>query len=488
MCVQRHLDSPPFTGLMSESSAADPRHQIYNFNETAVAVSLEEPHPEVDVPETLVHDLWHLQRFDGSDLTTTNDKGVRIRDPGQPNSDAGPDFLNAHVRIGDVDWKGHVEVHTSSRGWFDHNHNDDPRYDSVILHVTLHVDMWTGGLLRSDGSTIPEIVLYPRLDAPLRTLLHSFRTRDTEDDLPCATHWTDVPANTKNRWIDQLARERIIDKKRRLSDPADASLEQRLHERLFAGLGYSKNDEPMSTLAQRLPPSVVRPVESPRDREALHLGVAGLLPAPRDLLDVDRQTADYVMDRRDRFRRLQVDLEIPTMASTNWTFFRLRPHNFPPLRIAQAAAWYNEGGVFDEAPIKQLRSALDRSNPTATLRELLASEPSDFWRTHYHLTNTASEHEPSLGPSRRETLIVNAVIPALLLDAERRGAAAQGDAAIDVLRALSASSDQVTTRFEELGTEAVSAFQGQGLHQLYREYCSNARCLDCKIGQHILRS
>jgi len=471
----------------SSSFVSAPREQ-YEIDDQTVAVSLQEPRPDVHVPEALVHDLWQHQRFDTSGLTTTDDEPVRILDPGRPNSDAGPDFQNAHVRIGAMDWRGHVEIHTASGDWFEHDHHTDPRYESVVLHVALHADMWTGGLLRSDESTIPEIVLYPRLDAPLRELLHAYHTRPDDNTLPCASRWDKVPEQHKRTWIAALARERLAVKRDRLAQASGADLEARLQERLYAGLGYAKNDTPMATLAERLPPETIRSVAEPRNREALHLGVAGLLPEPKDLLDADRETADYAMSLRDRFRRLQVQHDIPEMASTSWTFFRLRPNNFPPLRIAQAAAWYDENALLASDPIPLLRTALTGDDPVADLRTALATTPPPFWRTHYHLKKRASEHDPSLGTSRRNTLLVNAVLPILLLDAKRREDSAQADAAIDVLHSLSAAHDKIIRRFRNLGLNARSAFEAQGMHQLYREYCTEGGCLDCQIGQYLLNS
>ena len=467
------------------STVAAPQ-QRYELDDALVAATLREPGSSVDVPEALVHDLWRHQRFDPNGLTTTENAPAQILDPGTLNTDAGPDFQNAHVRIDGMDWRGHVEIHVTSGGWFEHGHNDDPRYDSVVLHVTLHADMWTGGLLRADESRIPEIVLYPCLDTPLRKLLHTFHTRPDGDTLPCASRWNQVPEATKRDWIARLARERMTDKRDRLTDRPDASLEQCLQERLFAGLGYAKNDEPMSTLARRLSPDMVRALDTPRDREALHLGVAGLLPTPDELLEADRTTADYAMDLRDRFRRLQVRLDIPVMTETSWTFFRLRPSNFPPLRIAQAVAWYDDGALLATDPLPTLRTALTAEAPAEALRDALSASPPDFWTTHYHLKKPASEHNAALGPSRRNTLLVNAVVPVLLLDATRRDDPQQAEAALDVLRDLPASSDHVVRRFDDLGTEAQSAFEAQGLHQLYREYCTEGGCLDCAIGQHLL--
>lgn len=462
-------------------------YTTYSVGDRATTVDLHEPPADIPrVPESLVQDLWAHQRFATSDLTTTDGESVRVLDPGNLNTDAGPDFQNAHVRIGSIDWRGPVEVHNTSGGWFEHDHHTDQRYDSVVLHVTLHADMWTGGLLRSDESTLPEIVLYPRLETPLRELLHAFHTRSDEKELPCAPRWDHVPERRKEEWIHHLSDKRLSDKRDRLPDPSLVPIDSILHERLFAGLGYSKNDEAMTRLANRVSPSALRRVEGARNREALLLGVAGLIPEPGDLLEADRETADYVINLRDRFQRLKVRIEAETMNSTAWTFFRLRPNNFPPLRIAQAAAWYADDSLLTDDPLPTLRDALVHSQPIETLRDALQSQPPPFWKTHYHLKKRSSEHEPSLGQSRRDTLTVNAVVPVLLQDAEQREDSSQATAAVDAMKSLSASRDHIVRRFEDLGTDVNSAFEAQGLHHLYRKYCTTGGCLDCDIGQYLL--
>lgn len=478
-----YTQSPPeMLGIDDEVT-----YNTYSVADEAQEIALHEPPPDTpSVPEALVQDLWAHQRFETSELTTADGEEVQVLDPGRLNTDAGPDFQNAHVRIGSMDWRGLVEVHNTSGEWFEHDHHTDPRYDSVVLHVTLHPDMWTGGLLRSDETPLPEIVLYPRLKTPLRELLHAFHTRSDENALPCAPRWDEVPQRRRREWIHHLARRRVLQKRNRLPSSTDTPMEATLHQRLFRGLGYSKNDEPMTILSERVPPRVLRHVDQPRNREALLLGVAGLIPAPGDLLEADRATADYAMDLRNRFRRLRVGLDVTPMASTVWTFFRLRPNNFPPLRIAQAAAWYSDQGILSENPIPRVRAALDEDDPIAAMRTALESDPASFWTTHYTLKKSSSEHDPSLGRSRRDTLIVNAVAPILLLDAEKRDDSDQEETVLDALRDLPASRDSVVRRFNELGTEVNSRFDAQGLHQLYRNYCTAGGCLDCEIGRYLI--
>ena len=469
------VPSPPLVGVR------------YAIGGDVVAVTLHEPHPDVSrVPEALVQDLWAMQRFDRRDLSTPDGTPVRVINPGTLNTDAGPDFSGAHVQLDGLDWHGDVEIHVSSQGWYDHGHHEDPRYDCVVLHVTLHPDVWTGRLERSDGSVMPEVVLAPRLQTPLRTLLRAFYTRDP-DDLVCAPQWDDVPDELRSDWIAALAGERLDRKVDRLRARLDdgAALEEVLVERLFAGLGYAKNDAPMVDLVQRLSLDRLRRLGT-LDREALLFGVAGLLPEPSDLLDADRPTADAAMDLRDRFARLQAVVPVPPMSGTAWTYFRLRPNNVPPLRLAQAAAWFEPGGLLDGDPLAALRSATSGDASVPALRTALEAVPRPFWRTHYRLTTTTKDHDPSLGRTRIDTLIVNAVVPVLVLDARRRGLDQAEQRARDVLHHLPARRDSVVRRFRDLGTRARTAAEAQGQHQLFREYCSTGGCLQCRIGTWLL--
>ena len=461
---------------------------FYGLHDEVFEVTLHEPAgTHSRVPEALIQDVWRAQRFDQATLHTTDGTPLTVLDPGTLNTDSGPDFADAHLRIGEMQRRGDVEIHTTSGAWLDHKHHLDARYDRVILHVTLHTDIWTGGLLHSDGSPIPELVLRPYLDTPLRRLLYQFYTSPAGDVL-CAASWTHVPETTRTPWILALASERIKAKKDRLAATYlhAPNLDVLLHERLFAGLGYAKNAEAMTTLARRLPPALVRAIPDTLDREALHLGTAGLLPTPADLLHSDRATADYAMNLCERFERLQLQFEISVMDRTAWRFFRLRPANFPPLRIAQAAALLQRGGLLHDDPIGKLIQALHADDPADALRAVLRVRPGTFWETHVRLEKATKPRDPSVGRSRLNALIANAVVPVLLLHAEQSNDLVLEAAVVDLLRQLPPEKDEVTRRFAALGTRPKDALAAQGLHQLYRTRCTEARCLSCPIGQYLL--
>lgn len=472
----------------SRIASARVRTQFYGHQNDVYKVTLHEPPVDLSaVPEALVQDLWQYQDFALGSLHTTDGTPVRVIEAGTPNADSGPDFRNAHICIGSTEWHGDVEIHVTSRGWFDHGHQRDSRYNSVVLHVTLCSDLWTGGLLREDGSHLPELLLRPHLKAPLRRLLYQFRTSE-RGALPCASWWGQVPRAKKDQLIDSLADERMRTKAQQLADRflSTPSLEALLHEHLFAGLGYAKNTDPMTDLARRLPLHLLRQIDHPVDIEALHLGVAGLLPAPADLLETDRATADYVMDLRHRFERLQVHHDLSLMERTQWRFFRLRPANFPPLRIAQAAALTAPGGLLRHHPIDRLLDGLQQRHPLEALRELFEVELSPFWTTHVRLTASTKPRSAAIGRTRRQTLIANTLVPTSLLHADQTQDEGLRTAAMDLLKALPAERNHILRRFSELGTKTHTAYRSQGLLHLYKTRCTRSRCLSCPVGRFLV--
>ncbi|MDX1545815.1 MAG: DUF2851 family protein [Rhodothermales bacterium] len=462
-----------------------PLARFYGASEEVFEVTVHEPAGARRPPEAFVHDLWQHRRYTAAALTTTDGLPIEVLDPGRPNTDQGPDFLHARIRIDGEVHEGAVEIHTTSGDWFAHAHHRDRAYDGVILHVTLHTDVWTGALLRQDGTRLPEAALYPALDTPLRTLLHRFHTQDA-DDLPCGAGFAAAPAALRDGWIDALAAERMDHKRAALAEQflRTPDPEALLHERLFAALGYAKNAEPMTALARRIPLTIARTIEDVRDLEALHLGTAGLLPEPGGLLDADRATADAVMAMRARYQRLRLVHAIERMDPDAWRFFRLRPANFPPLRVAQGVVLVHS--LLRRDPIGRLLDAACSPAPVPALRRVLRAVPGSFWQTHVRLDRPARPRDPALGRPRRDALIANAVVPVLLLLAEHASDLLLEGALLDVLRALPASSDEVTRRFAAHGTRARTAYTVQGLHQLYRTRCTEARCLSCAIGRHLL--
>ena len=452
------------------------------------------------IPEAVVQDIWASREFNTTDLRTTVGEAVTILHPGTLNRDGGPDFTGARLRIesadvpgGVLNWNGDVEIHRTSGEWLLHRHHEATNYNRVVLHVVLLEDRHTGTLRRADGTLLPEIVLYPRLTASLRSLLHRFYTQEHKD-FYCEAHWPTVPSDVKNNWLKRLALARVRMKAARLAaDAPNQDLDELIYHAVLRALGYAKNADAMSELARRLPLDLLRSQTDAPDVEALLFGVSGLLPDLAEMLHTDRHSVEYVVDLRDRFERLQQTMELRPMSSVAWQYFRLRPANFPTRRIAQAAALLapmtpeSAGGLLSCETLESLKEALDSDKPKQMLRLLFQEEePSGFWSEHVRFEQRSPGGSSRIGRSRADRILMDAVLPLLLLDAEQRDDRQQEERVGVVLGKLPAASDEITRKFEHHGAIAGGALGTQGLHQLYRSWCSEGRCLSCEIGQHIL--
>ncbi len=451
---------------------------------------LHEPTPEERrIPERFVHDIWGSRLFDVTRLRTTDGDGIEILDTGQLNRDAGPDFLNARIRIGDLDWRGDIEIHFRSSDWIAHRHQFDPRYNSVILHVTFIQDFWTGRLCRPDGSPMPEIVLRPALAVPLRKLLLTLNAR-TEQAFPCEAQWQTVPTDLKQGWIERLGIERVLEKKSLLLQmlPEAGSMDELVYRELMRGLGYAKNADAFFELACRVPLALLRQSDNPTVQEALLFGASGLL-STRTKTPAGNDTSDYYfVELNQLFSDINERLQIPVMSPLSWTYFRLRPSNFPTLRIAQAASWFRANGPLSSRTVDQVVAASGGDHPKKVLRHLLAAKPSEYWDHHYRFNALASQQIRNLGTGRIDTLINNVVLPLLYLVAEQNGDRTLARSTRHLASELPVQSTEITRRFSSAGFKPKNAAESRGLHQLYRTRCTASGCLSCAIGRHLLRA
>jgi hypothetical protein len=269
----------------------------------------------------------------------------------------------------------------------------------------------------------------------------------------------------------------------------DLDLEQSLYEESFRSLGYSKNGDAMKQLAVSVPLRVLRQLGDPLDAEALLLGCSGLLPATHLLDGSDRGTCDYVDELWFRFRSIRTGFDVSQMSRESWLFARLRPRNFPPLRIAQGAQWVSKCGWLMAHPMDHLYEALLSTDPAPELMRLLTSTPGPFWTAHARLERRlASDQNPSLGRTRIVDTLVNVVLPFTWAWAEQSERAHVQNAVFLVLDRLPASSDSIEARFVSPKGVRRNAVYSQGLHHLYREWCLKGGCTRCAVGLHILKN
>lgn len=465
------------------------RRLLYEGGHPIAQLVIHEPSGGVpEIREEVIQDIWHRQEFETEDLTTTTGERITVIDPGSPNVDSGPDFRQARVEIDELQWFGDIEIHRTPSGWYEHGHDRDPRYNRVVLHVSLHVTETSDRLRREDRSILPELVLEPYLSTPVRRLLYQFYNRSSQT-VYCASSWKQVPASLRLGWIRRLGLERLQAHKQQLA--ADYMVHGDLHlvlyRHLFRALGYAKNDRAMLSLVDRVPFEVAHDYrDAPVALEALFLGMAGLLSGGATPNAFEDETARYIEDLRGYFEEMFERIDRPPMDPTAWQFFRLRPANFPTLRIVQGAALLQRDRLLQGDSIGLLTEAVEADNPVGALRSLLRVELTGFWTDHIRLEQRTKPRNPTLGKTRADTIAVNVLLPTVLLYAEQQEDVALMDRVTEAYRRFPAGSDRIVRRFEAMGTTPTNAQETQGIHQLYRTRCSKARCLECAIGRYVL--
>ncbi len=467
---------------------------FYGENDRVIEVAVHEPpNPERQrIPERVLHWLWDNQRFDRSRLETHDGAPLKILDKGQANTDSGPDFQQARVEIEGTLWYGSIEMHLYSGHWLRHSHHTDPRYNSTILHVTLFSDAHTGLLKRADGTRVPELVLFPFLKESLRTLIYTNHTGATSS-FACEAQWGSVPDRIKDPWITHLARHRINERKEDLEFAflRTPHLTEVFYQKIFEGLGYAKNTAPMAELARRIPLSVARQINDPVSLQASYFGIAGLLPDKRVLPGLDPEERSYIASLHASFGQFMKTWKpalpnLSPMPASMWQFFRLRPANFPTLRIAQAAALIAKGQLFRNDPVDILKEVVRRENPLDECTRLFQELPGTFWDTHYQFLQPAGRRKRVIGSQRVQKLLINVIAPMLLMIAEQTHDPDLEHHTYRLLEHLPPERDHVTRSFRQAGCNPQNSLITQGLHQLHTSYCRRSRCLHCAIGKFIL--
>lgn len=487
------------------------------------------------IPEKFLRHVWQNQRFSTGNLHTADGRRVEILFPGVPNSDGGPDFSGARIRVGSINFFGDVELHRDAHEWESHLHQSNQHYNKVILHVVLTARPLSRPSRTLSKRFVPLLVLHPYLDDALRaTWMQAISDERNERNRTIACYELNdaVPAELIRRWIDRLAHERMEMKIRRCEerlrelmderklvvcepypryygsvdeipppareytrrDFASKSLwEQLLYESVMEGLGYSKNTEPFLVLSRSMQLGFLREQghgETGRVM-AMLFGAAGLIPSER--LIRDRESRLYARSLRRTWRAVRPLFKGRLLHGGDWQFFRLRPGNFPTARLASMSfllpTLFGEDGFRDiirlfkddALPVKQRIRALNR---------MFGFEPDNFWRRHYRMGQAPASRGVSLGSARINDLIINGCLPVVLLyarvfkDPVIRGNAQGMLVSLPLLQENSVTSS-LQRQLLKKKLRLTSALEQQGGIHLFKFFCASARCSACDVGEHL---
>lgn len=429
--------------------------------------------------EQLLHYVWKHRILPLGKLCTTSGQEVEVIDPGLHNHDAGPDFFNAKVRIGGQVWVGNVEIHLRSSDWQRHGHQLDPAYNNVILHVAEVVD---AEVVTQDGKQLPQLCL----PIPEDVSEHYAELCRTEDYPRC---WRIIPSLSRltvHSWMSALLAERLAERAQRCLDwlkAVDGDWERTLFVALARNFGFGVNGDAFEAWGKALP---LHAAAKHRDDlfqlEALFLGTAGLL-ALEAVPPTARQAAaedSYFLRLQHEWAYLKHKFQLPEpMAYERWRYLRLRPQNFPHLRIVQLANLYFRGTASF--------AALMKASSREALHTALDAAPSDYWQRHYLFGLESRRSEKHLSPSSRDLIIINTVCPMLFGYGEEHNDPSVQERAVELLEELRPEQNYIIRQWQQCGVEVASAADSQALIQLKRIYCDRKDCLRCRFGFEYLK-
>ncbi len=418
--------------------------------------------------EDFLHYLWKHALF-FQNLKTIDNEPVTVIHPGWFNVDAGPDFFNARIRIGNTEWAGNVEMHLRSSDWYLHGHDTDAAYESVILHVVMQHDQ---EVYRSQGLKIPVLVVQHGFDPELYQ--HYLRLLVNQNFISCENLLHTLEPVRLQNWLDRMLLSRFERKEQLLIAAlknTGGDLEELFYQKVAESFGMKVNAEAFALLSRRTPLKILgRHHASPEELEAILFGQAGFLNETCSEQYPVRLTAAY------QFFRQRYSLE--PMDNHIWKFLRMRPVNFPTIRISQLANLLSGSD--------RMMNRLLHTEDLGSIQHILDVDCSAYWQDHYMFGKLSTPKEKRLGKDAIISVIINAIIPFRFFNARRKGDEESAGSALRMLYEIGFEENGLTRYWRNLGVPDGSAWESQALIELKQSYCDQKRCLHCHIGQHLL--
>lgn len=417
--------------------------------------------------------VWNHRLWFPANMKTTDGEDVDVIDTGLLNTDAGPDFFNAKIRIGDRTWVGNVEIHVRASDWQRHGHQTDTAYDSVILHVVGKADCQ---VFSPDRHHIPTVVMPCAPDFHRR---YADLVNNPLSELACAAEIGNINKIYISDWITALAFERLRAKASRIIDLAQAEggdWSHAVYVTLARTLGFGTNAEPFERMARSLPLRKLRKhADSLITLESLIFGMAGLL----DENKIEPEQRDVYIERMiAEFRFMKAKFELTPPQSPGWKMARMRPANFPHRRLATLAAFIHQGfapgyKLFEVSDLRQARALLD-------------IKLQGYWAQRFQFGPVSTRSAKAFSESTLDTLVINVVAPALYAYGDTYGRDEMIETAVTMLQSIAPENNKYVRLFQAAGIDVPDAFTSQALIQARRCYCQERKCLFCRLGHRFL--
>ena len=420
--------------------------------------------------EELFQYIWKMKLFEMSNLTTLDGEPVEIIQVGAHNHYSGPDFFNAKIKIGETLWAGNVELHIKSSDWLLHKHQNDIAYQNIILHVVYINDL---ALFKPNGEAFKTLVLKDHISDSIIDKYQNFK--ENKYKIPCEKSIAQVPHGIIQTSLEKLIVSRLEHKSQAVETllaENNNNWEQSFYMHLASNFGFKVNHLPFELTARNTPLAVLAKHKNNINQiEALLFGQAGFLN--------ETFTESYPLMLQNEYAFLKKKYQLNHIASHAWKLSRLRPMNFPTIRLAQFAALIHESS--------HLFSKIIESESAEALINLFKITASSYWDTHYNFASTAAHSKKNIGKSAIENLIINTIVPFIFVYGKHYGNEKKCELAIELLEKINPEKNNIVQLWQSIGIRAKNALQSQALIELKNNNCDLKKCLQCSIGHFIIK-
>lgn len=424
--------------------------------------------------EDFLHYIWRYQKLNTIQLQSTDKENIEVVMPGQYIQEAGPDFFAAHLVINGQKWVGNVEVHVKASDWYAHRHEEDANYDNVILHVVWEHDM---DVMNKNNVAIPTLCLAPYVPEEVFAIYQNTFVANRKSGIPCASLITTVPDFKWQNWLERLYIERLEQKSiriRALLKETKNNWEAVLFILLMRYFGSTRNGDVFEEVASRLDYTIIQHCRQHQlELEALLFGQLGMLPESNDDMN------SYVRGLLKEYQFLTYKYNLTQPLTTPVQFFKLRPPNFPTIRIAQLVSAYTN-------PELSFRNLMEYSD-YKEISALFQVDISDFWKTHYTFSKVSARRNKNLTPSFVQLIVINVVLPLRFVYTQYKGND-EFQPLFDIAQHIPPETNTIVTYYNQIGSTCSSALHSQALIQLKQNFCDTKSCMRCTVGTHILAS
>ncbi len=422
------------------------------------------------IKEDILQYIWKYKLTSTNEFISTSNNKISIIHFGTLNQDAGPDFFNAKIKVNELILAGNIEIHVKTSDWEKHGHQYDNNYNNIILHVVYEHDR---DISQNKENSVDVIELKKFL--PARIIGNYQKLLESKSKIPCQGSFELIDEYKFSSWLQRLAIERLEKKTERIEHlfvEFSGDYHQTFYTVLLSAFGFKTNSLPFELLAKQLPyQALAKHGDQLFQLESLLFGVAGFLD--------ERYGDDYLNQLSNESVFLQSKYKLVPLDKRLFKFSKMRPANFPTLRLAQFAA------VF-----KSSYNLLADFNQLTNLNQVLSvfnTDVSGYWKTHYSLGGNKVDKTDALGKDSIEKIVINAIVPFLFFYSQKVNQQQFRECALELLSACKWEENKKTKLYNKLKKSNYTAMDSQAMINLFDNYCTKKRCLNCSVGIDLLK-